>query len=68
MSIGLVVSAGAAEAVGGTAGPGLSACRLEFDINSDFGWKEPFDSGRVMPLLDEFVDLSAELANRGDVP
>jgi hypothetical protein len=56
MNIGLVLSPDAAEAVGGPTGPGFSACRLEFDINSDFAWKQPFSTDSI------------ELANQGDVP
>lgn len=68
MSIGLVLSPDAAEAVGGPTGPGFSACRLELDINSDGARKEPFAANQLVPLLDEFVGLAEEIAERGDVP
>lgn len=68
VSIGLSISPGTAEAVGGPTGPGLSACRLEFDINSDAARKEAFASGQVVPLFDEVAGWSSELATRGDVP
>lgn len=68
MSLGLMLSGAAAEAFAGATSPGFSACRLEFDINSDFARKDPFAANELVPLLDEFVGLSAEVATRGDVP
>lgn len=69
ISVGLVLSPdSAAHAVGGPTGPGLSACRLEFDINSDAARKEPFAADELVPLLGEFVAMAQELATRGDLP
>jgi hypothetical protein len=68
LSIGLVISPTSAEAVGGPTSPGFSACRLEFDINSDAARKDAFAVDQVVPLLDEFVALASEIADRGDAP
>lgn len=67
LAIGLVISQDSAEAVGGPEGPGFSACRLEFDINSEAARKEPFSGNQLASLLDEFVALSTEIADRGDI-
>ena len=61
-------SSEAAAATSTPAGPGLWACRLQFDINSDALRSEPLEDGELSGLLDEFVELSAEMATRGDVP
>lgn len=63
-----LISGNVGEAVSRSTGPGLSACRLEFDINSDPLAQEPIAQNQLVPLLDEFVQLSVELAAKGDVP
>lgn len=68
MSLQFSLSTGAAEAVGGPTGPGLSACRLQLDINSDQTQTVPLRSDMLVPLLNEFVELAREIATGGDMP
>lgn len=68
MSMQFTLSAGAAEAVASPTSPGHSACRLNFDVNSDLARKEPFPRKDIIPLFEELADLSREITVRGDVP
>lgn len=56
------------QAVGLPTTPPISACRLVFDINSDATRTEPFEPRQLAPLLDELVELAAEIAVKGDIP
>jgi len=64
----LVATQNPSEPIGASADPRFSACRLEFDINSDGERKDAFSNDQVIPLLDEFVNLAEEIADRGDIP
>lgn len=68
MSMRLTLSTGAAEAVASPTSPGVSACRLQFDVNSDPARREPFPSKNVIPLFEELAEFSREITVRGDVP
>ncbi len=47
---------------------GLSACRVELDINSAQDKAEVISTERLLLLVDEFLNLAGELMNLGDVP
>lgn len=64
----LVATQNPMEPIEASADPRFSACRLEFDINSDGEHKDALPNDQVVPLLDEFVKLAEEIADRGDVP
>jgi hypothetical protein len=64
----LQMSAGSSEALTAETGPTLSTCRLQFDINSDALRNQPLEPRDLIPLLEEFVDLAREIAERGDIP
>jgi hypothetical protein len=49
-------------------GPELHACRMQFDINSDATRQEPLPDRSLASLLEEMIELSREIAARGDVP
>lgn len=46
----------------------VHACRLELDINTIPEYIGPLPSERRGELVDEFVDLSIEIAREGDIP
>lgn len=46
----------------------LTACRLEFDINTSHKWDKALPSEALPPLFDELVELGQEIATNGDRP
>lgn len=50
-----------------TQGSGLTACRLELDVNTAPEEQAPLPRNFLEPLLDELVALTKEIAERGDV-
>ena len=57
-----------AEVTMATAESSLNAARLEFDMNTFQGRKEPFEAGTVVPILHELVFMARENAKAGERP
>lgn len=52
---------------GSVQGHGQYACRVEVDINSDPEYKEELVGEKLLSVFDEFVVLTKEVAEKGDV-
>jgi hypothetical protein len=46
----------------------LTACRLEFDVNTSAKWQKALPSEALPALLDELAGLGQEIAAKGDKP